>query len=602
MSLLLQKIEKQRVQKALASDYWVWVDAVARLYTCFPNDTKWRYSCISGCLVLTHDETEKANFFKIVDISPANRGVLWDQKICHNLKYCKDSVYFHSFENEDCFIGFSFADEQEAEAFRTRVLEVAPYPYSCSPSSITNAIRIPKRSTSQLNLRQPQIQSEERRAPVSPTDESAGLSSSLPSVAFAGPKPRDSSLSTKGRPPPPPPYLRSTSPIRDSENMALADSDSCSQPFPSPNQPGVHVHMKINITHLPKLGPPPPVVQPSKQATAQALKRRPSQEIDESTPSESFRNLFPPCKTCASRLGPTAGSGDIPSTGLTAPAPAPPPPPPLPEYCFKASGQSSIYRNPRESLLSDIRTGKLLNPVKPPPEKNTVVGRIVNSTISSPQSQRQTPLSPKAQPYRSSIYLNTRNDLLAAVVMGKSLNHVNAPRERNIMPLGCVVDAPAAPKSFPWEDIHLLFPNEAPASSNPMKEVCAAIRVGKQLNHVNPPRERNIVVGRVLNTSICPMPQLSRPPPPPPPPPRRFLRASDSRSGLLADIRAGKSLKKIDISQERSSVGHPVMGSSIPFGWDSYGLQAALEKALSNGRKAKGDELPDDHEDSDQDW
>ncbi|KAK6361097.1 hypothetical protein TWF730_004846 [Orbilia blumenaviensis] len=123
----LNKNDKEQLRRVVPSaTNDILGEGVARLYVNYPDRNRWNYTGISGCLVLANDKVGKTHFFKIVDISSANRGVLWDQELYDGLQYNQDRTFFHSFEIEECSAGFSFTDEKEAENFRRRVLKVAP--------------------------------------------------------------------------------------------------------------------------------------------------------------------------------------------------------------------------------------------------------------------------------------------------------------------------------------------------------------------------------------------------------------------------------------------------------------------------------------------
>ncbi|KAH6630224.1 hypothetical protein B0J18DRAFT_463107 [Chaetomium sp. MPI-SDFR-AT-0129] len=91
--------------------------AVARLYVAHPNRSKWAYTGLQGAVVLANDLVGNTYWVKMVDISPGNRGVIWDQEIFENWNYNQDRVFFHTFELEECLAGLSFVDEKEAKQF-----------------------------------------------------------------------------------------------------------------------------------------------------------------------------------------------------------------------------------------------------------------------------------------------------------------------------------------------------------------------------------------------------------------------------------------------------------------------------------------------------
>ncbi|KAK0633284.1 hypothetical protein B0T14DRAFT_533514 [Immersiella caudata] len=91
--------------------------AVARLYVAYPNRSKWTYTGLQGAIVLANDLVGNTYWLKMVDISPGNRGVIWDQEIFDTWNYNQDRVFFHTFELEECLAGLSFVDEKEAKQF-----------------------------------------------------------------------------------------------------------------------------------------------------------------------------------------------------------------------------------------------------------------------------------------------------------------------------------------------------------------------------------------------------------------------------------------------------------------------------------------------------
>ncbi|KAH0424556.1 WH1 domain-containing protein [Colletotrichum camelliae] len=95
--------------------------AVARLYVAYPNPAKWTYTGVQGAIVLSNDLVGNTYWLKMVDISSANRGVIWDQEIFESWSYNQDRTYFHSFEIEECLAGLSFVDEKEAKQFKKKM-------------------------------------------------------------------------------------------------------------------------------------------------------------------------------------------------------------------------------------------------------------------------------------------------------------------------------------------------------------------------------------------------------------------------------------------------------------------------------------------------
>ncbi|KAG6101303.1 hypothetical protein E4U31_003721 [Claviceps sp. LM219 group G6] len=97
--------------------------AVARLYVAYPDRSKWTYTGLQGAVALANDLVGNTYWLKMVDISPSNRGVIWDQEIFDTWRYSQDRTFFHTFELEDCLAGLSFVDEKEAKQFKKKMDE-----------------------------------------------------------------------------------------------------------------------------------------------------------------------------------------------------------------------------------------------------------------------------------------------------------------------------------------------------------------------------------------------------------------------------------------------------------------------------------------------
>ena len=97
--------------------------AVAKLYVAYPNRALWTYTGLQGAVVLSNDLVGNTFWIKLVDVSPASRGVIWDQEIYDTFQYNQDRTFFHSFElqNPDCMAGLSFVDEKEAKQFMKKM-------------------------------------------------------------------------------------------------------------------------------------------------------------------------------------------------------------------------------------------------------------------------------------------------------------------------------------------------------------------------------------------------------------------------------------------------------------------------------------------------
>ncbi|EME89197.1 uncharacterized protein MYCFIDRAFT_213564 [Pseudocercospora fijiensis CIRAD86] len=124
MPSILNEEDKQTVKRTVPkSANKIHAVAVAKLYVAYPNRNKWTYTGMQGAAVLANDLVGNTFWLKMVDVSPSNRGVVWDQEIYDTFQYNQDRTFFHTFELEDCLAGLSFADEKEAKQFKKKMDE-----------------------------------------------------------------------------------------------------------------------------------------------------------------------------------------------------------------------------------------------------------------------------------------------------------------------------------------------------------------------------------------------------------------------------------------------------------------------------------------------
>lgn len=124
MPSILSEADKETVKRTVPkAANKIQAVAVARLYVAHPNGKRWTYTGLQGAVVLSNDLVGNTFWIKLVDISPANRGVIWDQEIYDTFQYNQDRTFFHSFELEHCMAGLSFVDEKEARQFKKKMDE-----------------------------------------------------------------------------------------------------------------------------------------------------------------------------------------------------------------------------------------------------------------------------------------------------------------------------------------------------------------------------------------------------------------------------------------------------------------------------------------------
>ncbi|TRX98553.1 hypothetical protein FHL15_000627 [Xylaria flabelliformis] len=122
MPSILNEEDKETVKRVVPKQSnKIQAVAVARLYVAYPNRQKWTYTGLQGAVVLANDLVGNTYWVKMVDISPAGRGVIWDQELFETWSYNADRTFFHTFELEDCWAGLSFVDEKEAKQFRKKM-------------------------------------------------------------------------------------------------------------------------------------------------------------------------------------------------------------------------------------------------------------------------------------------------------------------------------------------------------------------------------------------------------------------------------------------------------------------------------------------------
>lgn len=121
MPSTLNSDDKAKIRRAIPkSNNKILTAAAARLYVAYPDPHKWKFTNLSGAIVLAKDTVGDTYFLKLVDVVGAGQ-VLWDQELWRGFQYNQDRTFFHSFELEGYSVGLSFADESEAQTFHKRV-------------------------------------------------------------------------------------------------------------------------------------------------------------------------------------------------------------------------------------------------------------------------------------------------------------------------------------------------------------------------------------------------------------------------------------------------------------------------------------------------
>lgn len=135
-SSTINSASKSKIKSSLpSSHYKILTATVARVYAAI--DDQWSYTGIEGGLAfvrLLNSDEKGACGFRVVDLK-GTRGVIWDHDIYQGMQYNQDRAFFHTFEGDEFLIGFSFADEGEANEFYKKVNNRAKYAKSSSSSA-----------------------------------------------------------------------------------------------------------------------------------------------------------------------------------------------------------------------------------------------------------------------------------------------------------------------------------------------------------------------------------------------------------------------------------------------------------------------------------
>lgn len=131
-SSTISSSDKSKVKSAIpSSNNKIITATVGRVYAAHPNPSQWSYAGVEGAIAFVRDLSKATFYFKIVDLK-GTRGVIWEHELYDGFQYNQDRTFFHSFEGDSCLIGFSFADESEANELFKKVSNRSKYAKSKS--------------------------------------------------------------------------------------------------------------------------------------------------------------------------------------------------------------------------------------------------------------------------------------------------------------------------------------------------------------------------------------------------------------------------------------------------------------------------------------
>ncbi|KHN98770.1 WASP-like pretein las17p [Metarhizium album ARSEF 1941] len=592
---------------------------VARLYVAYPNRSKWTYSGLQGAIVLANDLVGNTYWLKMVDISPANRGVIWDQEIYETWHYHQDRTFFHTFELEDCLAGLSFVDEKEAKQFRKKMDEREKNASRATKSTPFGGGSQPVHKHSLLGS----FFGHRHSSAPSPTE------STRPSLLphpFHHHSPSSSQSMDGGIVPSQFPLLDAFDPLwrehfgRDLTEKGLTDD------FIKDNQEFIVDFLREEEAKLnkPSLTPPPPAVSAPTNGGDSKVARAPPPPPpgSVSSSSSSTKRGAPPPPPAPRRSAKADGS---PREASPPPPPSPPrlrfnAPPPLPD-----AGKFANVEQPRRKPIS-TPTASVPGPLPPPrPAKTPIEPEISSHKFPVPPAvQRLLPPTPNRGPVPPPPPPRSNDShsappapppLPPKIPPASSAPPPLPPSSSRPMPPPAAVSIHPPPPPLPTSNA----PPPLPSSSAPPPPPLPSSNA--------PPPPPMPFSGPAAPPPPPPPPMPSSsgaPPPPPPPPPNRDsgyssgvpvgapAAADKGRAAMLGDIqKAGGigSLKKVDKTQIRDrsaaqvggggdsgSAGSPAAAGAAAGGG---GMADALAAAL---KKRKDKVSKSDDEGDDDDW
>ncbi|KAI5369825.1 Putative wiskott-Aldrich syndrome protein [Septoria linicola] len=626
MPSILSEEDKQTVKRTVPkASNKIHAVAVAKLYVAHPNRSRWTYTELQGAAVLANDLVGNTFWIKLVDVSPANRGVIWDQEIYDSWSYNQDRTFFHTFELEDCLAGLSFADEKEAKQFKKKMDEreknahknTRNRPFASGPTQRTGNY-----GGGQQVYAAPEQQSGKKSK--------LGLGALFGHKSHSQPQapaqsiipPRGVNISDSPQHTP----NRSRANTAQSNDIDLTDPavqavlDDLLQMGITQDQ--IHEHSAFIKSYL------------EQNKATQAAQAEKQERASRAPPP-------PPPPPDAARVSPQ-------NTGSTGRGPPPAPPPSR----RKAGGVPAAQRPPSPSPSPEREPSPVRRTFKVPPPLAEAGSKVSNAPVlpgrNRAASQSNPGPPPPPRPAKEPIDDTPPSSARFAVpppFEGKRApsNPVPPPPPRanagppppppRDSPAPSNVPPPPPPRDSParnsfGNDVHMMPPPPPPplppTTSRPVPGPPAAPPLPPPNSSSGPPPPPPPPLPP-MSTQAPPPPPLppmsnAGPPAPPPPPPMPGRApgvsedsaaavpkiAAPGRDGLLADIRGGARLKKVSDSEKKDRSQAMVPGSeaaaapAASSGGDAAqgGLAGALASALA-ARKSKVSHSDDEKDDDD---
>lgn len=661
--MTLSSQDKDVVKRAVPKSSNKIIDAaIVRLYVSLPDQDEWKWTGLMGALVFVDDLIGHTFFFKLVDII-GSRGVLWDQELWVDFQYSQDRLFFHSFEIEDCQIGFLFDDSSAAQHFYKRVNSRNKHgsKLTVQNNNAVEARKRPEQVSTKGYRGEENISNEQRmRRPKGilyydnePPPEWRGFYAELEKMGITEDMIAENRefikdyISKQGGPlvglePPIPRRFQNKKKEQSSmaavknntrSRSATVSSSSSKKKAPPPPPPGE----SFSSSPTPPASSAPSAPSESAETTPvpeTAVNAPEAAPIRHRVPPPAFKHNIPPPLNSTQFSQP-------PSFGMQSSSPGPPPPPPArgnvpppPPSRTSAFGAGQATNGFAPPAPPPPRRG----PAPPPPPSRTnqsppaqLPPRNAPPAMSFPQQQQQQQQQPPPPPNR-------------AVPAPPRL-----PQEVNAMHS---TPPPPPPPGHPQQSASPVPPPPPPPPGHPQYNAAIPSPPPGQPQSnsaVAPPPPPPPPPGMPSFTQPSNAGQSAAPPPPPPPPPATGMPTFSSTAGagappppppppgmpvfnppqdsqtpslpevtgdanrdaLLASIRGAGlgSLRKVDKSQlDKPSVllqearGEPVQTASQPNSAAPGGAPASLADALAAALSSRKAKVAASDDESDGDW
>ncbi|KAH9864763.1 hypothetical protein IAQ61_008708 [Plenodomus lingam] len=635
MPSILSDEDKQTVKRTVPkSANKIHAVAVAKLYVAYPDRHRWTYTGLQGAVVLANDLVGHTFWLKLVDISPASRGVIWDQEIYDTFSYNQDRVFFHTFELENCLAALSFADEKEAKTFKKKIDDREKNAHKNTknkPFGLSSGNSMPpmngKGGAGGSHGLLGGLFGHRRASQSGPPPQSI-----IPPTSLTSPSQSSHSNATSARSsaidttdPSWQPLLKELLAMGITEDQIEENADfiklyieqrkteeklkeetgerrARAPPPPPPSAPPGRAPISPQTTgtsQSSRRGPPPaPPPARRTKADASAINRNssasPSPSREATPPPGPPKPVFrapPPIAEAGkfANMAPPSNRARA-SSNVTNPGPPPPPRPsktPVPDEDKPAGGKFAV---PPPFAGSRLPSG----PPPPPPSRGPVP---------PPPPARDTPSAPPPLPPKSATAPvppppPPMNSIPPPPPLPSSSSRpVPPPTAAPAPPLPPPTNVAPAPPPMPGRSIPPPPPMPNSAVPPPPPMPTSAVPPPPPMPSTGAPPPPPPMPAGSGPPPPPPMPSrdAAAPPPPPPPGAAPLPKPAPERSGLLADIRSGARLKKVSDQEKRDRSAAAVPGSETAAAGGSSGaatpggeagLAGALASALA-ARKAK---------------